>query len=82
VPYFVQREFHFSVKPRIGDFTCCVRESDIDERVPSGDFLFHVPYQLRRNSNLNANVFLAEASCTFYSSFGLLCVYQRIMSES
>jgi len=47
----------------IGDFTCCVRESEIDERVPSGDFLFHVPYRLRRNSNLNANFFLAKASC-------------------
>ena len=47
----------------IGDFTCCVQESEIDERVPSGDFLFHVPYRLRRNSNLYAKLFLAKASC-------------------
>jgi hypothetical protein len=40
-----------------------VRESEIDERVPSRVFLFHVPYRLRRNSNLYANFFLAKASC-------------------
>ncbi len=34
----------------IGDSKRCVRESEIDQRVPSGDFLFHVPYRLRRNS--------------------------------
>ena len=48
----------------IGDFTCCVRESEINERVPSGDFLFHIPYQLQRNSNLYVNFFLAIASCS------------------
>jgi hypothetical protein len=47
----------------IGDFTCCVQESEIDERVPSGDFLFHVLYRLRMNSNLYAKFFLAKASC-------------------
>jgi hypothetical protein len=41
-----------------------LRESEIDERVPSGDFLFLIPYRLRRNSNLYANFFLAKASCT------------------
>jgi hypothetical protein len=46
-----------------------VRESEIDERVPSGDFLFHVPYRLRRNSNLYANFFLAKASCTVVDPF-------------
>ncbi len=34
----------------------CARVKSI-ERVPSGDFLFHVPYQLRRNVNLYANFF-------------------------
>ncbi len=28
---------------------CGVRESDFEERVPSGDLLFHIPYPLRRN---------------------------------
>ncbi len=28
---------------------CGVRESEFEERVPSGDLLFHVPYPLCRN---------------------------------
>ncbi len=28
---------------------CGVRESEFEERVPSGDLLFHVPYLQRRN---------------------------------
>ncbi len=39
---------------------CGVRESKFEERVPSGDLLFHVPYPLRRTLNVYVNFFLGN----------------------